>query len=761
MPTVRTGPSVRVLPRTSSHRFLQDLDVEDQHPPQVVQGLLHRMVGNQFEPEARRWAQGIGNIANAPCRILVIGDSIVSLASGYSGVWTRLERNALQTQRRADGRYWHPVFYWGYPNGLLKWDTTTGATQVADGIDALYSASVPSGVTISHNLGWLPEDRNIDIWYRVRNGGGTFDVNLSASIGSLSVGQVDTHDASVPVGESRPRRLRVATPVGFGELNYDLEVVGQTGDSWIEAYAMPGLGSSGFEVHGAGRPGRDNEIILSEGYVEQHLDYVTNTLSEPYHLIVIDTDTGEGTSAVMKADNLQAMVEMIRLYDDKVSIANVIPHGHNNVGAGWDEDVKTMRKKCRELGLMTLDRYNVLGDARNGGEWSENTNGDGVHLSAVGSAAWSAAMSGMLNGDSHRAGWGEPLPIVADQNSEDGSLLQLRLDPDNIFNSTYGESSVVDRIHSSALAHEFWINMEPYDRVGFYWTTFGLYLWNFDTGAGQPVRVPTPDSTSDRLEIANKGYVDADTVRPNISGAATRTIDQPGLWIHNSTGSTWTLPTVSDSLHNRRYTFFNAGTGNVTINRASTDTIHDNAGALTSIVMRPGDGLTMIPNAGVWYVVGRKLHPYRRLDTVAGSTYTVALGDNGRIKELTNATACAVSLPASLPTGFEAEFSAEGAGAYSFTTTGGATLQPTGAPNIAAQYGRVRVLHRGACPATSHKGDRHDLVQGSRRFGHHASASHRQVGDTEVPNAADCRRGVRGRLRLHDARRQQRPGRVG
>ncbi len=73
--------------------------------------------------------------------------------------------------------------------------------------------------------------------------------------------------------------------------------------------------------------------------------------------------------------------------------------------------------------------------------------------------------------------------------------------------------------------------------------------------------------------------------------------------------------------------------------------------------------------------------------------YTLAQADNGSVVYLNKATAVAVTLPNSLPAGFNCTIVQEGAGQVTFAAASGATKQtPGGASKTAIRYGAVSVF---------------------------------------------------------------------
>jgi hypothetical protein len=73
--------------------------------------------------------------------------------------------------------------------------------------------------------------------------------------------------------------------------------------------------------------------------------------------------------------------------------------------------------------------------------------------------------------------------------------------------------------------------------------------------------------------------------------------------------------------------------------------------------------------------------------------YTLAAADNGTIIYMNKATAVTVTLPNSLPAGFNCVVVQEGAGQVTFAAASGATKQsPNGASKISIQYGSVSLM---------------------------------------------------------------------
>ena len=79
--------------------------------------------------------------------------------------------------------------------------------------------------------------------------------------------------------------------------------------------------------------------------------------------------------------------------------------------------------------------------------------------------------------------------------------------------------------------------------------------------------------------------------------------------------------------------------------------------------------------------------------SVQTDDYTLPAADNGTVVYVNKATAVAVTLPNSLPPGFNCSVAQEGAGQVTFAAASGATRQsPNGASKSAVRYGVVALL---------------------------------------------------------------------
>jgi hypothetical protein len=107
---------------------------------------------------------------------------------------------------------------------------------------------------------------------------------------------------------------------------------------------------------------------------------------------------------------------------------------------------------------------------------------------------------------------------------------------------------------------------------------------------------------------------------PSISSASTLTLtDAASIYVHNGTGSTWTLPAISGNI-GEILVFYNRGTGPVTVQRAGTDQI-DNQGALVNSVVLPRNGSQQYVNDGTYWLLINAGTPLPVYDQSAVSAY--------------------------------------------------------------------------------------------------------------------------------------------
>jgi hypothetical protein len=89
----------------------------------------------------------------------------------------------------------------------------------------------------------------------------------------------------------------------------------------------------------------------------------------------------------------------------------------------------------------------------------------------------------------------------------------------------------------------------------------------------------------------------------SLSETAVSTLTLSGTftdYVFTGTTTTWTLPSLSSN-QNRRYHFKNAGTGNITLQRAGSDQIYD-TGLVTSVTITPGTARILVAGPSAWYL---------------------------------------------------------------------------------------------------------------------------------------------------------------
>lgn len=100
-----------------------------------------------------------------------------------------------------------------------------------------------------------------------------------------------------------------------------------------------------------------------------------------------------------------------------------------------------------------------------------------------------------------------------------------------------------------------------------------------------------------------------------------------------------------------------------------------------SIAALPSNVVPLIPvaggSAGVSAALARDDHQHppqsATLNSQVGTTYTVLSSDNGKVVELANASAITVTVPNSLPVGFNCLFTQAGTAQVTFAAASGAT----------------------------------------------------------------------------------------
>lgn len=84
------------------------------------------------------------------------------------------------------------------------------------------------------------------------------------------------------------------------------------------------------------------------------------------------------------------------------------------------------------------------------------------------------------------------------------------------------------------------------------------------------------------------------------SSAGTLTLAQRGDYIFNGTTTTWTLPALGSNLRTVYY-IKNAGSGDITLNRAGSDNIYSTS-SVTSVTIGAGTNIRLVGGITFWYV---------------------------------------------------------------------------------------------------------------------------------------------------------------
>ena len=126
--------------------------------------------------------------------------------------------------------------------------------------------------------------------------------------------------------------------------------------------------------------------------------------------------------------------------------------------------------------------------------------------------------------------------------------------------------------------------------------------------------------------------------------------------------------------------------------------------ALTAVVAAlPSGSIPLVPvaggAAGTASTLSKSDHQHPPQDATVnlqtGTSYTVQTSDNGKIIELSNASAIAVTVPNSLPVGFNCGFCQAGAGQVTISAAGGGTQrQASGLSKTRAQWSEIALRVR-------------------------------------------------------------------
>lgn len=351
--TVSEGPSVSVA-KTEVVRA------------KLKEDIVH---GREHTTTMQRWT---GALAGTAPRVVVSGDSMMELTSGFALAW-----NAIQEQRygAAPSQWWWPPTWVG--TAFFSWPVQEG-TATAIGPDRR-GTTLDVGEDAGTTGSAVTCDR-IAIYYTAHTSGCDLEIRIDGTL-------VDTIDTSEDedgnaVAADTPSQRWVSDSLGFSGHTFLLTAAG-TGTARVEAAQF--LPESGMEVAGFGTSGISTASIVSNGNL---VDFVEAMVArdEPPDLIIIGADTADsGTSAELVASNT-TLVGQLRTAAPGVTIAYWIGTGHN-ARTDWENDkVPAFLNMCLDLDLVPLNAFASMGDISNG-EDPNTYSGDGVHFNAKGQEA--------------------------------------------------------------------------------------------------------------------------------------------------------------------------------------------------------------------------------------------------------------------------------------------------------------------------------------------------------------------------------------
>lgn len=181
------------------------------------------------------------------------------------------------------------------------------------------------------------------------------------------------------------------------------------------------------------------------------------------------------------------------------------------------------------------------------------------------------------------------------------------------------------------------------------------------------------------MRVANR-FVQSLVALPNFAasgaiGTAAATVDiAPGVTINQTTANvavTLPNPTINEAGHR----FIVTNTGTVAI-------------AVAGYLVVPDRDIEFVWDGTSWNVPLVTPIP----TTIAGTAYTLSLADNGKILDCTNAAAITITVPNTLPVGFQVSITQAGAGVVSFVGSGGmAIVQRWGGNNTNGQWAKAGI----------------------------------------------------------------------
>lgn len=575
-------------------------------------------------------------------RVVIAGDSMVELAGGFSNAAAASQ--ALLDGRRA-GQWFAPGWVlWPFVDATYAQEGTAG-THGLDGHGRILTAGQAVGSPSTE----VTTGTVVRVYYTARVGGGSLDVEIDGVVADTIDTSLLEDQATSAVATVQGQCVDVTVTAGA----HTIQVVGNAGTSWLDAYEVPADG--GVVWQGVGLSGTTTPVIQSGGGLVEHVQAMTDRGEEP-HLVIVHADTAEVTSDATWASAAAALTTLVGELQDAAptaSIAHVIPCGHNALteadAARWAQEWRTLH---RTLGVLTVDTWASLGHVGNAYD-PRGLSDDGVHLNAKGQRIADATLLDVILARTVRTVPLSRLPgvTIADPAALAEGTIPV-FDADGELVATAAESPV----HYEDGSNTFWhLGKAPAAidtalggtvRAGFaYNAIFGLQvratLGGVDAGV-IPLVVGTPTGST---QAATKGYVDAPTTVA-VSASRALAFTDLGATLLVSAAATLTLANISTTLWpvGGACRIVQTGTGVATVAAGGGQTLYSPGGAAS--VAQGQEGVLRRVASTVWTIDWLSSPSGRILGWVDGSPTRIT-GDSSAASAITGLDSITFTVPPS------------------------------------------------------------------------------------------------------------------